>query len=59
VLRDVLLGGVERHGDLADRRFLMNAQEIDDPQAGRLGQGAEATGDQLGCIWCEWTLHGH
>ena len=50
VLGDVLLGGAERLGQLPDRGLLAAAQQVEDPQPGRVGEGAEAAGDQLGGI---------
>src|SRR6476660_3566553 len=50
VLGDVLLGGAEDIGQLADRGLLAAAQVVDDPQPGGIGESAEAAGDQLGGV---------
>ena len=51
VLGDVLLRGAERLGQLADRGLVAVAQEVENSQPGRVGEGSEAAGDQLGGVW--------
>ena len=46
VLGDVLLAGVELFGELADAELVV-PQQVEQPHAHRLGEGAEPAGDQL------------
>jgi hypothetical protein len=59
VLGDVLLGGAQRLGQLADRSLAALAQEIEDAQPGGVREGAETARDQLGGGGVEGALHRH